>query len=273
MTNRREVFNFDNDITVYKDHLRPHHIKRYAVTGKHEPVEEEILLTILSEISKERPNFIDIGAAMGYYSILAKKTYPNMRVYAFEPHEGHRQYFRENITLNGLKLDDFVIKNEAITNKVGSALLVDQRYGSFVTPGRPFGISRVLRALMRRILSIPLSKKWISGNLRRKLTERAFSVKTTCLDDIIDELGSSVDLVKIDVQGAEANILKGAQNVLRNQQIHFWLIGTHSSSIHAECVHILSAAGYKILYEQLDVPDQPDGLIAAGLSDISLHWD
>lgn len=51
-------------------------------------------------------------------------------------------------------------------------------------------------------------------------------------------------LVKMDVDGGEAAILKGASNLLHAHSVR-WLIETHSFSLEKECIEILEREGFK----------------------------
>lgn len=47
-------------------------------------------------------NFLDIGANVGYYSLIAATVNPEMKVYSFEPAKGPLNYLRKNVAINGL---------------------------------------------------------------------------------------------------------------------------------------------------------------------------
>jgi hypothetical protein len=51
------------------------------------------------------------------------------------------------------------------------------------------------------------------------------------------------DLIKVDVEGAEASVLSGAQNLLSHHQPHL-IIETHSVALEATCIELLTTAGY-----------------------------
>lgn len=51
--------------------------------------------------------------------------------------------------------------------------------------------------------------------------------------------------VKIDVDGGEADILRGAGELLKTRQAR-WLIETHSADLERDCRAILAAAGYRV---------------------------
>jgi hypothetical protein len=51
-------------------------------------------------------------------------------------------------------------------------------------------------------------------------------------------------LIKMDVDGGEAAILKGASNLLHARSVR-WLIETHSVSLENECIEVLEREGFK----------------------------
>jgi FkbM family methyltransferase len=65
-------------------------------------------------------------------------------------------------------------------------------------------------------------------------------VPTVALDDVIDH----ADIVKIDVEGAELNVLRGAKRLLSRKAI--WLVALDGRETRNECRALLSAAGYRI---------------------------
>lgn len=110
-----------------------------------------------------------------------------------------------------------------------------------------------------------LGSRW-----RDKSRENAVRVRTLCLDHLMRRVGQPADLLLMDVQGLEADVLKGGDHSLRSGKIKTVIIGTHGREIHLECLDILKARGFTI---ELDLPDpteQPDGILVASLESISV---
>lgn len=61
----------------------------------------------------ENETFIDVGANIGIVSIYVKKKF-GCKVIAFEPVPENMENFKENIILNGLKLEDFELHEKAV---------------------------------------------------------------------------------------------------------------------------------------------------------------
>ncbi|WP_373517768.1 hypothetical protein, partial [Pricia sp.] len=58
--------------------------------------------TIFIGLIAKVTTFFDVGANIGYYSILGCKINPSLTVYAFEPSIGVMIYMRENLKINNL---------------------------------------------------------------------------------------------------------------------------------------------------------------------------
>ena len=80
----RKIHKFDNNVRVYDDHLMPVQRQRYMIRNVHEADEEDLFIKIISSIP-ENGYFVNIGTAIGYYAILAKKLSPRLNIQAVEP--------------------------------------------------------------------------------------------------------------------------------------------------------------------------------------------
>lgn len=65
-----------------------------------------------------------------------------------------------------------------------------------------------------------------------------------CTLDSLSPFLNQPCLIKIDVEGGEAEILKGAASLLNAFETR-WIIETHSKRLEEECVCILTQAGYR----------------------------
>lgn len=241
----QDIHQFDNQIKVYKHHLLDLQINRYQNINIHEPEEEKWFLQMLEYYKKvSRPILLDIGAAIGYYSILAKKAIPNLEIHAFEPFQEHAQYMRDNILLNNLSLDDIKVHEVAISDKIGKSQFQLDTFSSVLinTPPQNF---------FRRLLK----KQEVASNITY--------VQTISLDDLCSKLNHTISLAKVDVQGFEIQVLRGAKQALQKKQIKTWIIGTHSSQLHQDCLSLLQHDGYSIHFEEKVIENQPDGIIVA----------
>jgi FkbM family methyltransferase len=231
----RLVHVFDNGVQVYDDHLWLNQRERYRKRNVHEAEEEDIFLEILRSLPPDGC-FLNIGSAIGYYPLLAKRIVPGLVVHAVEPLELHRQRFLENIALNGLVQRDFTIHEEAISSSAGRASFREHGYGS--------GIQK-------------------DSGAARTEPRRVLEVRTTTLDRLVERIGRHVNLCQMDVQGHELEVLEGARQTLESGGITTFLIGTHSPRLHRRCMALLTDHRYEILHDLYDTQEQPDGILAA----------
>ena len=131
--------------------------------------------------------FVDVGANIGYYTVIgARLVGPTGRVHAFEPHLGIRAKLRDNIERNGF--DNVVVHGDAMAETTGTvaffASAVDQNQGiSSIIPG--------------------------AGR------EASAPVPSVSLDDFAERIRPArVDLVKMDIEGAELQVIAGGHRTL-----------------------------------------------------------
>jgi FkbM family methyltransferase len=195
---------------------------------------------LLEQVLKSAPAglFFDIGANTGVYSLLSKAVCPLREVHAFEPFQSVLKILRNNIALNKIAADIIVV-DAAASNEPGSADL-------FI-PTQEHGLVETSASL--------------SSNFKSLHSER---VKVRCikLDDYCHQLGlDRVAVMKIDVEGVEDKVFKGAQEmIVRDKPIIFCEILSAAKG-WAEFSSILESAGYVVASIRLNtlvVNKKPD---------------
>jgi len=73
---------------------------------------------IFVELIKKVDCFFDVGANIGYYSLLAAMENPLIQIVAFEPSSGPLYYLNQNVLLN--KFNNIVVENLALSHKIGT---------------------------------------------------------------------------------------------------------------------------------------------------------
>lgn len=133
---------------------------------------------------------LDIGAHVGYYTLLAAHANPLGTVVALEPMSPIYERLRSNVERNGLR------NVRCLAIAAGSR---NETADFFSFEGLPFASS--------------LSDRFTqSAGLPRSRT----SVQVARLDDIVRQLGlATVDLVKIDVESSEPQVLEGMEDTIR----------------------------------------------------------
>jgi FkbM family methyltransferase len=153
----------------------------------------------LKTFLKRGMTFIDVGANKGDFSLIASRLLGDGgTVLAFEPEPHNHEWLRKSVELNGYgNVHTFRI---ALAEKNGKATLhLGEKSGYHTLVG---GV------LLQERGSIP--------------------VEVRTLDSILDELGiASFDMMKIDVEGAELQVLEGASQVLREAPSMAILLDIH----------------------------------------------
>jgi FkbM family methyltransferase len=251
----RRIHHFDNGVAVFDDHLIPSQRERYAKRNVHEAEEEDLFVELVRSLPVNGC-YVDIGAAIGYYAILARKLSPHLHVHAVEPLERHRRLLRENLALNGLAESDVVVHGEAIALSEGNQNLLNRGYGS-----------RIQRDKQPQKPS--LSDRWkdflINVGLRDLRKKQVLTIQTITLDTLLRRIGRVVDLLQMDVQGLEVEVLGSGAEAWKSSAIKKFLIGSHGAERHRQCIDILREHGYTIAIDKFDTVDQPDGIIVATL--------
>ena len=147
--------------------------------------------------------FLDVGANVGYYSLLlAPRVGPTGAIHAFEPVSSSYEIFCRNVQRSDLK------------NVVVNRLIVSDSPGKkVINVGADDNAGTASLSIVSR---------------RDRLTE---TVESVTLDDYVREQNlPRVDAIKIDVQGHEMPVLKGALGTLR-QRKPLVLIEIHTPSL------------------------------------------
>ena len=162
-------------------------------------------------ICKEvRPNtvFFDVGANVGFYSLLASKLLGQGKVYAFEPLSRNLEYLEKHLALN------------CATNVEVLGLAVSDTNGSATFAIEP------------------------TGFMGRLADEGDVTVPTATLDSLV-EAGRILppDYIKMDIEGAELLALRGASKIFQRHHPVLFL-ATHGRQVHTECIRLLHSWGY-----------------------------
>jgi len=166
-----------------------------------------------------RPVFIDVGAAFGYYSLLAAVSKPCLQVQAFNPHPRFAEVMKLNVEDN--------IKSELLKSPnicINMAALSDTEGTTYMSFG-------------------------YGGRIGHTRSSKTVKVPMTTLDAFVEKnvpRDTQILLVKLDVEGQEANVMKGAAKILQGCRVKFWTIGIHSNHLLQPVVDALKDNGYKI---------------------------
>jgi FkbM family methyltransferase len=187
---------------------------------------------------KQKDNFIDVGAHIGRYSIMASKRIGSSdRVIAIEAHPDTFELLKKNIKLNALH--NVTTINSVVTSQKGKVKLY--------LPGQDSGFT-VYNTIMIN---------------RAKPTENFLEVEANTLDNILDENNiQRVNYLKIDVEGAELEVLKGAVNTLSSNKDLTLLIEVHGDANYKPILEIFEEYKFQIIYENKYYPSNDRHIIA-----------
>ncbi|MCS3937081.1 FkbM family methyltransferase [Salinibacter ruber] len=132
---------------------------------------------------------IDVGANLGLVSLLLAERYSDRDVHAFEPNPSTAQSLRENLRRNEAR--NVKVCQTAVGNETGTI-------------------------------------RFRGGDDNRATARRAtdgdssvISVPCTTLDDYVEKTGiDEIALLKVDVEGYEADVLRGSEELLQEQKVN-----------------------------------------------------
>lgn len=157
---------------------------RLIAEGEHERVE----LNVIDKIIRPEDTCVDIGANIGLYSILMGKRACNGKVFSFEPVPINRSLLMLNVALNNLQninVIDAVVGNTE--GMIDFSVSMDSAYSSIIPTNR-------------------------------KSEKEKIHAKVTTLDSYFYSDKEKVDFIKVDVEGAELLVLKGAERLLTDEE-------------------------------------------------------
>ena len=159
---------------------------RLNILAQFEPIQMDVFFSYLDAIRAEV--FLDVGANIAAYSVCASGLEHFREGFLFEPSPEAFRICKQNVALNGLdgKLHCF---NYAVSDRSGT--------NDFAIAGPLSGINAI-------------SDTSIHG--QNKYLEH-IEVETRTLDELLKFEGERIG-IKIDVEGHERNVIKGAQRLL-----------------------------------------------------------
>ncbi|MGI6483583.1 MAG: FkbM family methyltransferase [Methanobacterium sp.] len=194
-------------------------------SGIYEEYETETFKNLL----QSNTIFIDIGANIGYYTLIAASKIKDGQIYSFEPVKSNYKLLTKNIKINNI--NNVKAFQKAISNRNGKIKIF--------------------------IDGTNLGNHSLAKNNVIDKTEST-EVETIRLDSFFNNLEEIIEedfLIKIDTQGAEGLIVEGAHNLLLNKNIkilmEFWPKGLRNT--HTDPLELLNKLqGYGFNLQLLD---------------------
>lgn len=174
------------------------------------------------------PRILDCGSNIGVTLLYFRMVYPKARITAFEPDPAVLEYLRENLEANGVRGVEVV--PAAVAARAGSAtLLADAKYASTLSEYAP-------------------------GN------EAAESkpVAVSCVR-LRDYLGEPIDFLKMNIEGAETEVLEDCGDALRSVRamaVEYHHLPGRPRTLH-RVLGLLEAQGFDYLIHNFDRETNP----------------
>jgi FkbM family methyltransferase len=152
--------------------------------------------------------FYDVGANVGFYTLLGSLLVGEGKVFAFEPVQRNLMYLRKHLGLN--QIQNVQVFELAISGSDGTAGFELEQSGY---EGRLSGNGTVI-------------------------------VRTASLDSLLrqDKI-LPPNYIKMDIEGGELLALRGASQCIQRHRPHIFL-ATHGHEVHSQCCQLLESWGY-----------------------------
>ena len=193
----------------------------YILGNYEDPATEAVFLSWL----KPGSVFYDIGGNVGYHALTANRFITSGRIYSFEPLPAVRKIFETHIELNKKRIssDNISLLPFAISDS-------EKQVGFSDNPSRQEG------------------NTYIKGSVVFTGAENKITVQCYSIDGLLKQGYDKPDIIKIDVEGAEYDVLQGALNTLQQHKPGI-LLATHDyhlPGVQEKCVHFLQQLGYRL---------------------------
>ena len=184
----------------------------------------ELDTKIIRDNIKEGDIVIDVGANIGYYTLIfAQLVGSSGKVFAFEPEPKNFEILKKNIEINNYQ--NIVAEQKIVSDKSG-------------------------------IVKLFIAEHGIVGHRinQQKSSQKFIEVESIILDNYIKKLNldSKINFIKIDVEGSEPKVLEGAKGIMQksNQLKIFTEFNRESVKEYGvepkEMIDLLYRNGFKI---------------------------
>ncbi len=221
-----------SNLPLLKVHSKEHGYKYYCRLEDFNPDREEDIVKLFCP--KEGDIVVDVGAHIGKYSIIASKMVGSKgKVIAIEAHPANYDILKQNIALNNLS--NVIVLNYAVHSRETLVKLYE--------PGQEDGFT-IYNTIMTDRPSLN--------------TQKYIEVKANTLDSLLLQKGGirQVNWIKIDVEGAEFEVLKGATTILSSSKdisllIEIHNVGANNKTFYEPIIELLESRNYRVSFEKV----------------------
>ncbi|MGN6823292.1 MAG: FkbM family methyltransferase [Candidatus Nitrosocosmicus sp.] len=208
------------------------------VKSNWEKEQREFLNNLIEPIDNNNC-IIDVGANIGFYTILFAKKYSNSKIVSIEASKKIFKQLELNCNLNKIDRSKVSLINKAASD-TNNKKVDFYEIESMSTMQKDF------------FDNLPIPK---NNNNIAMHDEYKEIVETITIDEIVySERIEYISFIKIDVEGAEIMTLKGAAKTLQEKKINMMMIEYHSLDNYELIKQILKENGYSVFYSSKHRP-------------------
>jgi 2-O-methyltransferase len=196
---------------------------------------------IIDVVNLENVNTIlDIGSWHLEQSLEFNRIFPNSKIYAFEPVPTSYELCLRK------KTDNISVFNLALSDQTGDLPFYEVDINSSSHPN--VGASSLLKF-----------KDGLNGSFFNQVwNQKEITVKSMTLDDWSNKNNiDSIDIIWIDVQGAELDVFKGGSEILKNTKVIFTEVGLkpyyEGHSLQSDIDSYLTSLGFIEIKESFEL--------------------
>ena len=180
----------------------------------------------------EGDTVVDIGAHMGRYTIPCSKSVGmSGKVVAIEAHPYNFRILQHNLRLNELK-------NVSVLN---CAVYSNRARLKLYLPDEDLGYT----------MHHSLMTKYLASKYNNEIERKYIEVEADTLDNLLKARGiNEVNWIKIDVEGAELEVLKGAREILSTNIRISILVEIHGKDTYGPTMELLKTNNFNIEFEK-----------------------
>jgi len=149
---------------------------------------ERQVFTTLRDAGFAPKNVVDIGASNGAWTRACLKVFPEARYRLYEPLYSHLPDYKNGLDALVAASKNVELLQLAVADKAGIS-------DFYITPD----------SVGSSLLAVGTAKK--------------IAIETTTLDEDLAAVGSAPDILKMDTQGSELRILKGAKSIIPRSRV------------------------------------------------------
>jgi FkbM family methyltransferase len=235
-SNSFEHIIIDDDVLIEFDLSVP--IFRYIYF--HYDFSQSPELHIMRALLKPDETCIDVGAHLGYFSLVAAKY--SRQVIAFEPSPSTFRLLKRNMELNPALAKKMRAEEYGLSNRQGSFTLYTSKAHPDLASLQPIEVSDGITQ----------------------------EIMLTTLDSCVLDEDSPVGFIKIDVEGAELSVLEGGKNIINKHRpvIMLELIESHQQRFNHTCADVVAFL-QSFGYAPYLIPDAAPKLRKLDLAELS----